>query len=91
MIKELKVDKVKCTQCRQCLQVCYTNVIDWDETAGGPVARYPLDCQLCCVCEDACPANAITVVPDWSLKYYAPYLSAAAIEVLKKEGKNYGE
>lgn len=83
MIHELKVDLEQCVHCKQCLEVCYTNVIGWNEELGIPYAQYPLDCQLCCVCEDACPQKAITVIPDWSLKYYPAYLSEAAQEAIR--------
>ena len=79
MIKELKVNADLCIHCRQCLDFCYTNVIGWDKQLEKPFAEYPLDCQLCCVCEDACPVKAITVVPDWSLKYYPAFLSKGLV------------
>ena len=88
MIRELRVDPSKCTHCRQCLDVCYTNVIGWDEAKGQPYAQFPLDCQLCCICEDACPGKAITVIPDWSLKYYPDYLSKGGMARVK--GKHNG-
>jgi NAD-dependent dihydropyrimidine dehydrogenase PreA subunit len=75
MIKELKVDKVKCTKCKLCLDVCFENVIEWDGRLDMPIAKYPLDCQVCCICETACPSKAITVIPDWSAKYYPKYVS----------------
>lgn len=75
MIRVLQVDHARCIHCRQCLDFCSTNVIGWDDAQGIPYAQYPLDCQLCCICEDACPASAITVVPDWSQKYYPAELS----------------
>ena len=88
MIRELKVDRQICIRCRQCLDVCYTNVIGWDEKQDIPFAQYPLDCQVCCVCEDACPVHAITVIPDWSQKYYPDYLSErGAAEAERSAGK----
>ena len=75
MLKELKVDAGKCVGCKKCLDVCFENVIERDEERGLPYGRYPLDCQICCICETACPAKAITVIPDWSMKYYPKYLS----------------
>ncbi len=75
MLKELKVNEEACTQCKTCTEVCFTNVIEWDEENQKPYAKYPLDCQVCCICEAACPEKALEVVPDWSKKYYPSYLS----------------
>ena len=75
MLKELKVDTGKCVHCRTCLDVCFKNVIEWDEERGIPYGKYPLDCQICCICESACPAGAIEVIPDWNQKYYPRYVS----------------
>lgn len=75
MLKELQIDQNKCTGCRECLDVCFTNVIAWDEEADKPYGKYKEDCQVCCICEAACPAKAITVIPDWANKYYPNYIS----------------
>lgn len=76
MLGELKVDQSKCTKCRICLDVCFENVIEWDEEDQKPFGRYPLDCQVCCICETACPSKAITLIPDWRKKYYPKPISA---------------
>lgn len=75
MLKELKVDQTKCTHCKTCLDVCFKNVIEWDEEKRIPYGKYPLDCQICCICERTCPAGAIEVIPDWDAKYYPRYVS----------------
>jgi NAD-dependent dihydropyrimidine dehydrogenase PreA subunit len=75
MIKELQVDTEKCTKCKLCVDVCFENVIEWEENESKPYAKYPMDCQACCICETACPVKAITVIPDWSKKYYPKYVS----------------
>lgn len=75
MLKKLKVDDSKCVKCRQCIDICFTNVIELDEEKNRPYGKYPLDCQVCCVCEFACPTRAIEIVPDWDAKYYPPYIS----------------
>ena len=43
MLKELKVDMSKCVHCKQCLDVCFKNVIEWDEEKQIPYGKYPLD------------------------------------------------
>ena len=75
MNQELKVNTNICTKCKKCLDVCFENVIEWDDSEDKPIAKYPIDCQVCCICETACPTKAITVIPDWSLKYYPKYVS----------------
>lgn len=75
MIKELKIDTEKCNHCKACTYVCFTNVIGWDEENRIPYAKYAVDCQVCCICEAACPQKAITVIPDWDNKYYPSYIS----------------
>lgn len=80
MLKELKIDLNLCVHCGICKDVCFTDVIRWDEEKRIPVGIYKEDCQLCCICEAACPKQAITVVPDWSLKYYPAYISKGGAE-----------
>ena len=75
MIKELKIDLDKCVHCGQCKYVCFVNVIEWDEEKKIPYPKYKQDCQACCICEAACPQDAITVIPDFTNKYYPRYIS----------------
>jgi NAD-dependent dihydropyrimidine dehydrogenase PreA subunit len=75
MLKELKIDIEACSHCKSCTDVCYVDVIRWDEGKRIPYAAYPLDCTVCCICEAACPKHAITVVPAWENKYYPKSIS----------------
>jgi NAD-dependent dihydropyrimidine dehydrogenase PreA subunit len=75
VLKELKIDMDACNHCKTCADVCYVDVIGWDETKRIPYAKYPLDCKVCCICEAACPQHAITVIPAWENKYYPKTLS----------------
>ncbi len=78
MAHRLVVDDGACTACRTCVDVCFVNAIGWDEAADRPVLAYAADCQVCCVCERACPAAALEIVPDWAGRRPRPYLSSAA-------------
>jgi NAD-dependent dihydropyrimidine dehydrogenase PreA subunit len=71
----LEIDPDKCTGCRTCVDACNVNAIGWDEAAGRSVMAYPEDCQVCSVCEQACPEGALVMVPDWASRYCPPYLS----------------
>ena len=75
MLGELKIDVGKCTKCKRCLDVCFENVIEWDEENQKPYGKYALDCQICCLCETVCPSKALIVIPDWSKKYYPKPIS----------------
>ena len=78
MAHRLLVDGDACTACRTCVDACFVNAIGWDDEATRPVLAYPADCQVCCVCERACPDAALTIVPDWASRRPRPYLSAGA-------------
>lgn len=78
MAHRLLVDSGGCTACRACIDVCFVNAIGWDAADDVPKLAYPDDCQVCCVCERACPAAALQIVPDWPGRRPRPYLSSAA-------------
>jgi NAD-dependent dihydropyrimidine dehydrogenase PreA subunit len=80
MAHRLVVDGDACTACGACADVCFVNAIGWDDDADAPVLAYPEDCQVCCVCERACPGAALTIEPDWASRRPLPYLSAQAKE-----------
>ncbi len=69
-----------CTACHTCVDVCFVNAIGWDDELDTPVLAYPDDCQVCCICEVACPASALEIVPDWAGRRPRPYLSSAAAD-----------
>jgi NAD-dependent dihydropyrimidine dehydrogenase PreA subunit len=71
----LEIDPDKCTGCRTCVDACNVNAIGWDDSADRPTLSYPEVCQVCSVCEQACPEGALVVVPDWASRYCPPYLS----------------
>ena len=71
----LEVDPARCTSCRMCVDSCNVNAIGWDDGEGRPTLAYPEDCQVCSVCERACPEEALVMVPDWAARYCPPYLS----------------
>lgn len=64
-----------CTGCKRCVEVCFVNVIAWDEKQEKPILAYPEDCQICVYCEKRCPEKALTVIPDWKSKYNPKTLS----------------
>lgn len=80
MLGKLSVDTEKCVKCQMCTHVCLTNVIGWDEELGKPVAAYPEDCKLCLICEAYCPSEAITIIPDYTLRHYPPALAEEVAE-----------
>jgi NAD-dependent dihydropyrimidine dehydrogenase PreA subunit len=71
----INIDLEKCTKCKTCLNVCFQDVLRWDDEKGIVRAAYPQDCHACCLCELLCPANAIKVVPDWSDVYWPPVIA----------------
>lgn len=64
-----------CLSCRACVDFCFVNAIAWDEERSRPVMKYGQDCQICGVCETACPAGALTIIPDWAGQYQPRLLS----------------
>ena len=71
----LDMDAGECTGCRTCLDACNVNAIGWDDSVDRPTLAYPEDCQVCSVCEQACPEGALVMVPDWAGRYCPPHLS----------------
>ena len=55
------IDAAQCSGCGLCVLSCPVDVIRMDKEAGKAYTAYPNDCQVCYLCEDDCPAHAITL------------------------------
>ena len=51
----------RCTGCGKCYEVCPLDIMAWDKTKDRPVNAYPRECQLCFICQEECPEDAIEV------------------------------
>ena len=58
--------------CGTCVQSCPTDVIRMNEETQHAVIMYPEDCQICYMCANFCPVDAITITDD----KYMPILIA---------------
>ena len=56
-----KIDYERCKGCRRCYEVCPLDIIAWYEEMNRPVVAYPNECQLCFICQEECPEEAIKV------------------------------
>jgi len=56
-----EIEYERCTGCRKCHEVCPLDIITWNEKKGKPVVAYPSECQLCFICQEECPEEAIKV------------------------------
>ena len=60
------IDAATCTGCGLCVLSCPVDVIRMDATAKKAIVAYPLDCQVCYLCEDDCPSHSISLSHDIS-------------------------
>ena len=56
-----KIDYRLCTGCKICYEVCPLDIIAWDNEKELPYNAYPDECQLCFICQEECPDEAIKV------------------------------
>ena len=56
-----KIDYELCSGCKKCYEVCPLDIIAWDEEKDLPYVAYPDECQLCFICQEECPDEAIEV------------------------------
>jgi NAD-dependent dihydropyrimidine dehydrogenase PreA subunit len=63
-VKEIQINLDSCKGCKMCMNVCFADVIRWNETDEKPIAAYPEDCVWCLACEAACPVQCIEVIPN---------------------------
>jgi NAD-dependent dihydropyrimidine dehydrogenase PreA subunit len=75
MSHTVKIDSQLCTGCQTCVDVCFVDVIRWEEAENLPVAAYPVDCQMCGVCERVCPTGAIELIPSWGDRHFPKVLA----------------
>jgi adenylylsulfate reductase, subunit B len=57
----VNIDNEKCAGCGRCYEVCPLDVYRWNQEAKRPVVAYDEECQMCFVCQEECPAEAIHV------------------------------
>ncbi|MFC2071657.1 ferredoxin family protein [Chloroflexota bacterium] len=59
-----KIDDIKCSGCKVCVDACPMDVIRFDEGKNVAYIAYPEDCDFCLACEEACPLDCIYVYPS---------------------------
>lgn len=55
------IDQKKCNGCGECLFQCGMYVFEFDPRSYRARVKRGADCVECFICENTCPANAITV------------------------------
>ena len=59
---EVVVDERVCTGCGVCVEICPTDVLRLEPSAGKAVVAYPEDCQACFLCVLDCPYDGAVAV-----------------------------
>jgi NAD-dependent dihydropyrimidine dehydrogenase PreA subunit len=57
---EIKVDQDACVGCTLCVDLCPTDVFEFDTANSVPVVKKPGECFGCLSCSEICPSDAIT-------------------------------
>lgn len=68
-----RIDRQICNGCGMCVDDCPLDVIRMDEETHTAYIAYPGDCQVCYLCELACPVEAVDVTPEAVRKLCFPY------------------
>lgn len=50
-----------CIGCGTCVRACPTDVLRLNKKTGRAEIRYPQECQVCMLCQQYCPVDAITI------------------------------
>ena len=64
------IDYEKCFGCKICYDVCFLDIIRWDDIEKKPIIAYEEDCVGCNQCEMECSEKCIKVV--YGEKDYIP-------------------
>lgn len=55
------IDEETCIGCKECVQFCPNEVLEFDEQAGKARVKYPSNCVVeCKACAKLCPVDAIS-------------------------------
>jgi len=58
MVVEIKIDYLRCTGCKRCVEACTFGVLEWFEER--PIVTNPSSCSACLECPSGCPVEVIT-------------------------------
>jgi len=55
------IDEERCIGCKECVEFCPNEVLEFDEAAGKARVKYPFNCVVeCNACAKLCPVAAIS-------------------------------
>ncbi|MRR07012.1 MAG: ferredoxin family protein [Deltaproteobacteria bacterium] len=75
------LDKEKCIGCRECVEFCPNEVLEFDEASGKARVKYPLNCVVeCKACAKICPVEAISF-PDE--EYFSAFITKKLGETVR--------
>ncbi len=58
----MAIDSINgCIGCGTCVPTCPTDVLRMNEKTGKAEIKYPQDCQVCYLCQQYCPVDAINI------------------------------
>jgi ferredoxin len=57
---DILIHENSCRGCEMCVDICPTNVFEYDAASRKAVVRYKEDCIACLSCAYLCPSGAIT-------------------------------